>query len=265
MGLSATETVRNAFVHDVARTRLQQDVRSALDLIGTNVRQAGEGFTGAFPAIEVTDGASGGPDELVLRRVILSDKPNVCTAVAANSSRGNIFFTNATPTPGCAYSSNGGTYNAWRTHRLAKGGQVKAYIFNTATKQGEFFTYRGENNSGSAYNLVTASGTWGNAYPVGSSQLYVLEEWRYRLGGDELELVENGDAANPWDVAFGLTNFQASVVTADGTTHTSFPRTADWTQIRYVEVTLSGRDTARRQPMTVTLTSRYFPRNVLSN
>jgi hypothetical protein len=265
MGLSSTDAIRKVYSHDIARTRLQQDLRAALEVIGTNIRQAGEGFTNTFPAIEVIDGSSGAPDQLILRKEILAEEPSICVAIAIGGVRGNVFFSNATPTTGCSFGGNTANYNAWQAYRLAEGGTAKAYAFNTSTRLGEFFTFGSESGSGSSYRLVASGGTWQYSYPVGSSQLYILEQWAFSLVGDELTLIENGNTADPWEVAFGLTNLQVVIHMVDGTEKTSFGIADDWTQIESIEVTVAGEQSFRGVPMQASLSSRFFPRNILSN
>lgn len=265
-GLSLTTILRNAYQRDIGRARLNQDLRAALDVVGAAVRQAGEGFTGTFPAIEVVNGAAAEPDELVLRRELLSEEPNVCVDITAGSARGNIQITNSAPTTGCAYSGNTLAYTMWRDYRLAQGGgSVMGYIFNTGTRLGEFFDYTSEASTTSLYRLVASGGTWANSYPVGSSQLYVLEEWRFKLDGDELHIIENELDGDPWRVGFGITDFQVRVHKSDGTTVDAFTRADDWTDVAAIEVTIAGEEPFAGTILTGSLSGRYFPRNVLSN
>ena len=61
---------RGLFNVDMVRTKLNQNLRSSLDIVGMNVREAGENLPGAFPAVELIDGGAG-PDHLILRRNLL--------------------------------------------------------------------------------------------------------------------------------------------------------------------------------------------------
>ena len=64
---------RNIYQRDIVRTRVNQNVRAALELIGAEVRQAGERLPASFPAIQLTDGGTTTPDTLILRRNLLDD------------------------------------------------------------------------------------------------------------------------------------------------------------------------------------------------
>ena len=46
--LSSTLASKNLFRADVVRTRINQDLRSALDIVGSQVRVAGENFVVSF-------------------------------------------------------------------------------------------------------------------------------------------------------------------------------------------------------------------------
>ncbi len=265
VSLSSTLTVRANYSENIVRGRVQENLRSSLDLISTNIRQAGEGFTGAFPAIEVIDGGGELPDQIILRRKQVIEQPNICANITASSSRTSIAITNTTPSAGCAYSSTSTAYNAWRNFRLDSGGAATAYIYNTSTRLGEFFSYTGESNTGAAYRITPAAGTWENSYAIGNSQLYLLEEWIFSLVNGELKLVQNGESSTPWDVAFGLTNFQVRVALEDGQVLTSFPRGSDWSTIKHLEVTLAAQQEFAGRIISGQMSGQFFPRNVLSN
>jgi len=65
---------RKFFVEDRTRTQIYQNLRTAMDLVGTDIRQAGESLPAnpppwnSLPVVQVNNGASGTPDELVLQR-----------------------------------------------------------------------------------------------------------------------------------------------------------------------------------------------------
>lgn len=265
LGVETTRTMRHLYLHDIVRTRIHQDVRTALDLIGVNIRQAGENLTSAFPAIQITDGGTGS-DEIVLRRNLIDEVLNVCTTLAIGSSTPQVYFATAGTTSGCIYSGNTQNYSAWRTERLNDSdGQLSAYAFNISTKAGEFFTYTSETDSGTTYNIVRGGGQWQNTYTAGGAAVYLLEEWRFRVNGDVLELIINGDTSSPLNVAYGLTSMRITVHMQDGTSRSSFGTSDDWTDIESIEVQLDANSNFAGQTLNTSLVSKFFPRNILSN
>jgi len=266
LAAQSTNSLRYLYLHDVTRTKMSQDVRGALDLIGVNARQVGQSFTGSFPALQIVNGSGSLPDDLYMRRNLIDEVLNVCVSIAAGSNTSNVFFTNAINSAGCDRTSNLNNYNAWRNYRLAQTSQtVRAYIYNISTKQGEFFTYNGEVDSGTQLNITRTSGNWTYSYPSGSSAIYILEEYHFNLSADLLQLIVNNDNSNILNVAFGMTDFQASAKMQDGSTKSSFISTDDWTKLSYIELTLTAQDTFAKEPVKVALSSRFFPRNILSN
>lgn len=264
--LSSSIAYRNILGKDMARTRLNQNLRGALDIIGTDIRVGGENLTSTFPAIEVVNGTGSNPDELIVRRNLLDEVLPVCQSLSAGSTSANMYFAVTGNVAGCAYSGHTNNYNAWRSYRIAQGGTVKGYIFNTSTRQGEFFNYASETNTGTQYYVTRSGATaFANAYPVGGAAMYILEEWRYRVSGGLLQIVQNRVTATPYNVAYDISNLQVTVTLQDGTTRTSFVSTDDWTNIGRIQMTLTGTDRFRRQTITRTVSGSFFPRNILSN
>ena len=267
MAVQSTTSMRYLYLHDIGRTRLNQSIRGSMDLIGTNIRQAGENFTSSFPAVELINGSSGNSDELVLRRNLLDESLGLCVATTnAGGNANKVIFANGSVTAGCAYTGNTQNYNAWRAYRLAQPSQqAKAYIFNIGSKAGEFFTYAAETDSGTTYNLTKSGANWQNNYTVGATAVYILEEWRFSRSGDVLQLVVNGDTANALNVAFGISDLQVSIQMQDGTTRSAFARTDDWTKIRALDIQINGSTNFAGRELTTALRSQFFPRNILSN
>ena len=259
-------SLRRVYSHDVVGTRLIQDLRGSLDMIGINVRQAGENFTVYFPALEIVNGSSGAPDELIMRRNLLDEVLNVCTDIAAGSTETTIYFATAGTDAGCTRSDNLPNYNAWRDYRLAATGQqLTAFAYDPSLRSGEFFVYSGENDSGSELTITRTAGAWAGSYSLGSGALYILEEWKFRLQGDVLQLIVNGDTTNTLNVAFGITDFQVRAHLEDGSVLDSLAASDDWTALSAIEVTLTAQAAFAGQTETKSLSARFFPRNVLSN
>ena len=264
---------RDLLQADQARTSANQNLRGALDIIGTDVRIAGERLTGrgapSIAAVVINNGK-----ELTLRRNILEEALPVCE----DTSGGNPVTVSLIPPnptisvyPQC---DNSGPRNknvdempddleVWKKHREDNGDSVLAYIFANA-RGGEFFTYNAESSSGAGYSVQRSGGSWGKSYKVSEeTNLYILDERRYRLRDSVLELIVNGDEGEDdiLKVVNNVTDFQVRAVMRDGTEVTNLSNTnttrEDWKSVSAIRVTLSvdGR----------TLTSEFFPRNIFSN
>lgn len=82
---------RKLVVADQARTQINQNLRASIDLVGTDIKQAGERLAGntQLPVVQVINGGvSGGvylPDELVLQRKGIDETLPVCKTITAGS------------------------------------------------------------------------------------------------------------------------------------------------------------------------------------
>jgi len=252
---------RNSFRGDLVRSRANETARGIIDIIAANVRLGGENLGSGFPAIVIDD--AGTKDTLTVRRNLLSEVLPLCSPLAAGTNS-SAFFAIPGNVAGCTYSGQTTNFQAWRAYRLSEGGTARAFIWDSSTRLGEFFTYQNDSNDGTSY-AIQRSGTWTRAYPSISSSIYMLEEWRFRISGENLELVTNQDFAVPAVLAFGVTGFEVSAEKEDGTLSTSFPATEDWTTLRLISsrITLSERQGAHN--FTRAIDGYFFPRNVLSN
>jgi len=254
------------YQQDLVRTRLNQNLRSALDIVGIDARQAGENLTAAFPAVEVINGGAG-PDELIIRRNLVDEVLNVCAPLAQNSSSSSIQFSDINSVEAaCIPANQTQSYNSWQAYRTSNGNRVEAYVFDTSTKIGQFVTYSTEATvSGDYFLTLTQPATWSTTYSVGSAAVYVLEEWHYRVNNNYLQVIVNRDVANAMNVVWGITDLQAVVHMQDGTTKTSFTVADSWALISNIEVTLTGEEEGWGNDYTRTAAARYVPRNILSN
>jgi hypothetical protein len=272
MAMSTTLGGRGLYRDDVVRTRIQQNLRSAIDLITLNARQAGESFESTFPAMLIENGASSNPDELVLRRNLFENEVlNVCQNLSAGSYNSEIITSNdpANLNANCRYTAGWQTFlmTAWKNYRIAQGGTVRAFAFNRTTRAGEFFLYSGEVDSAGQLRVQRPSGVWANAYTGDgvSAAFYLAEEFRYRVVGGVLQLVVNDDSSSALNVVDGITGFQVVANMADGTTKTSLATTDEWTDVTSLEISVSGSETIGGKTIADTLSARVFARNILSH
>jgi Tfp pilus assembly protein PilW len=142
--LSLALSARGVFEQDQQRTTINQNLRSGVDLLGIDVRQAGERLPGNAPAIEIINGASNAPDELLVRRNLLDFVLPVCKNVNSTSAADAVFIAKkggGSVPPGCSpvpdANADGWPDNlgAWRDYRLTHGGSVLAFIYNPVTKE----------------------------------------------------------------------------------------------------------------------------------
>lgn len=262
--LSAVQMNRYVFGRDTIRTRLNENLRGAMDILTADGRIAGENLGSTFPAVKIVDGGGTNSDQLYLRRGQVDEILKVCTAITAGSTTSQIYFAITGNVQGCTYTGATQSFTSWRDFRTANGGQVKAYIYDLSAKVGEFFTYYSETDTGSTYYIQRTAGTWAHAYPATSSAVYLLEEWRYVKNSDLLQVIQNEDSANPYNISFGISGFNVEAVMQDGTTKTSFSESDSWTQISLVKITLKGQDSFAKETIERTLIGQFFPRNVLS-
>jgi type IV pilus assembly protein PilW len=271
--LTLATSARKVFEQDRNRTAINQNLRSGIDLLGIDVRQAGERMPGNAPAIEITNGASNAPDELILRRNLLDYVLPVCKNINNTSAADVVFVAKngaGSIPPGCAPvpDSNGDGWpdniEAWRNYRLAHGGAILAFIYNPVTHEGEFFTYDDEDNSDFHIHRLNTE-NWHHDYPVNQQpRIYIIDQRRYLMSGDILQYIENEDTAHPVNLVNRLLDFQVRALMDDGTVATSMPVTSDWTHLQSVEVKLVGTANFSGRTMRRTLMSRFFPRNILS-
>jgi type IV pilus assembly protein PilW len=266
---------RGVLETDEQRTTINQNLRSGMDLVGVDVRQAGERLPGDMPAIEINDGGGGAPDTLILRRNLLDYSLPLCKDISGGTSADSIFVAKKKVTgkipPGCAPvgddDSDGWPDNMqmWRNYRLNGGGLVQVFIYDPITENGEFFLYDAEDNSTFHLHKFNAD-HWKSDYKVANgSRLYMLEQLEFRLSGEVLQSVVNMDNSNALNLVNHITDFQARAFMSDGSVKTDFGPSDEWTDLRCVEVTMTGGTDFRNRSMDRTLTARFFPRNILSN
>ena len=271
--LSLALSARGVFEQDQQRTTINQNLRSGIDLLGIDVRQAGERMPGNAPAIEMVNGTSGAPDQLILRRNLIDFVLPVCKNINSTSAADAVFMAKkggGSVPPGCAPvpDSDGDGWpdnlGAWRNYRLAHGGSVLAYIYNPVTHEGEFFTYDDEDKSDMHLHRLNTE-NWHRDYPVSQQpRIYIIEQKRYLQSGDVLQYVFNEDTDHPYNLVNHLENFQTRGLLDDGTAVDTMPPSSDWTHLQSVEVRLVGASTFSGRTLRRSLVSRFFPRNILS-
>ncbi|CAN5771325.1 hypothetical protein BH24DEI2_BH24DEI2_03910 [soil metagenome] len=290
-----TLSSRKLYDMDRSRTEINQNLRTTSDIVGAGVRIAGErlGSRNNFPvaAIEIRNGT-----ELVLRRNMLDATLPLCEK-KLNTNEDNICVSlkndgqgvKLADSPQCAAANSDSDGDgvpdalaAWRAYRQKYGPEVGGYIFTNGTGKKDFFVYDGDD--GSDFKIHTKTNRV-NIYEISERPILILvEETTYRLRGDTLERVlnqnEDKDSGKGkskskkkeenenkvQQLANNLSNFQVRAIMKDGSVLKDYTGAGTaWTDLVAIEVSLTGRISQGGKPLERTFTSRFFPRNVLSN
>jgi len=268
MVVSFMVTSQNTYAEDVVRTRINSNLRTAMDVIALNIRQAGEKSPKRFDVIKLEDGASGASDRLVLRRVLYSGALTLChdrhpgaTELPVTSSH------DWDRDKECVPGNSENIRNDFIDMRTDNGGTLKIFIIDKITLESEFLDYTGERFHYKQDRLITSPIT--KSYDKKDANFYIIEEWAYELdqSTNTLMLFKNGDTANGEALVFGVTDFQVKIemfgdVFLDEYDTSNSPYF--WKNIRGVEIVLSGEEVRKNRTFTSSITSTYFPRNVLS-
>jgi type II secretory pathway pseudopilin PulG len=262
VSLSLITTQRRQYLNQQANTDTNQTLQSAMEFMGTDIRQAGEnvGPGLGLPIVRLLDGAAGAPDELWVQRKLLDTALNVCEDVSAGT-RGTIKVSDKAPVPiaGCSFSDDAAPpkvansisddVDAWKNFRCRVGPSKAdcvidppvnscnqnggtndecswAYIYDPTNGKGEFFVYYGENTT----NQILVSATFANNYPVvNQPKIYILEQRHYFLSapdakGDRiLNLETRGrDDNTSYQIVNRLRDFQLRGLVANDWISTGF-------------------------------------------
>jgi type II secretory pathway pseudopilin PulG len=262
--LDFTQNANKTLNRDMARTRLTQNLRGSLDIINTQIRITGENLSSSFPAILLENNSE--DQTLILRRALLAEALPICTDITAGAVVDNyVEIANDSLVAGCDYTSQQYAYSQWSEYRQNNGNSVRAYLYNIGTETGEYFTYNNEEDTGTDLRIKHTQSSWINSYPVGSSVMYLIEEKKYQKNGDILELIEDGDTANPLKISFGITDFNIEIALQDNTTLTTFTTANNWNDIKYIQVSIAGQENTAHELLNSELTGKFFPRNILSS
>ena len=266
---------RTMFETDQHRTSVNQNLRAGLDLLGIDVRQAGERLPFDAPAVTITDGSGGASDELTLRRNMLDYVLPVCVNIHAGSAADSVFIARmkgfgpkvpqgCIPVPDENADGWPDNLEMWREYRIANGGSVLAYIHNPITGDGEFFTYDDEDNSDFHIHKLNAD-HWQYSYPTNQQpRVYILEQRTFLLNGDVLQCVINGDTAGALNLVNHMRDLQVRAFFRDGTIESTLAGRL-WTDLDSLEVRLVGGEEFAQRDLEREVVTRLFPRNVLSH
>ncbi len=281
---------RQSLEADQLRVGVNQQLRSASDLVGADIRTAGERFPNRsalqLQPIEIVKGTNGLPDQIVLRRNLWEGTLPLCQNNLSGNSQNVTVAAPPNPNsswnayPECIqpYLQNDFPRNLAEVRDLAdeigEDGVLRGYIWNPALNDGagagEFFSFEvpagtGQGQGQNRQLRRVGGGSWQHTHlRVEFPRIYILEERRYRLSGEVLELVINGDEDGALRAVAGITGMVAQYVLDDDSVVDVLPSDASWRNIRGVTVTFTSAEEQGREATDRTLASTFFPRNVLS-
>jgi len=275
---------RDALRGDEGRTGVNQTLRIPAEIIGNDIRMAGERFarlsnTGLQP-VQIIPGGGGVPDEIILRRNLSDDVLPVCESVSGTQNsikmfRDSTWLANTVnpsyPECGPVVDPDGWPRNLRSVQDLADetttDGILRGFIFDPAAGSGQFFDFSIASSPDPASGQILRQGsspTWAS-YPLENRpRIYILEERRYSLENGYVQLVVNGRGDDPLRVATGVTELRFRYVLDDGQVTGVMPADMGWRNISSVEVLITSERAEGTDVTERTLAHRYFPRNVLS-
>ncbi len=280
LAFSITMSSRSLFETDRSKTALVQNVRSVVDIIGSDIRIAGERLhprddLALWPLV-IVDGS-----EIIVRRNHLDTTLALCEWQLNDNSVRVVRNSNASidwsQYPLCDPAGNDANGNgvhdgfeAFQAYRQANGGMVRAYIYKP-NGQGEFFFYNNENAAN--FELLrpgggSGGGLWQFTYQMDEHpRIVLLNELRYRLNDGYLELIRDGDVANPVRLAADIERFEVRAIMRDGSVLTNLDRTSGvrWRDVASIELAVTSADARVGSDLERTLRANFLPRNTLSN
>ncbi len=257
--------LQNAFFNDVVRTRINSNLRTALDILAMNIRQSGENLGGAFPAMVLEDDGDGTGKHIVLRRNLISEVLTICESLSSGDST-VLISTTSNPTPACVFSNVNNMYNTFRSERTKEGGEIRLFLYNSTAKSGEYVDYTNEGTTSGKYSLNISSPTAN--YPANTSYIYYIEEYDFSLeeATSTLNLTRDGEDDLTEPVAFSITAFDIELHMKDGSIlNTLLPNTGPtWKDLQYIAIELEGSENRKSQVYSTSVSGNYYPRNILS-
>ncbi len=255
----------NVYFEDVIRTSINSNLRAGMDIVSTNVRQAGENLQPSFPAVELLNGMGNAPDTLILRRNKQAEVLTVCNDINAGATVADV-SDESRPNSVCKRVNADRLFDSFEAQRLDEGGTTRVFLYNQVNNTGEFVEF---SDTDLDTNIEMQISGPLNSYPAISSSIYLIEEFRFSLDTitETLELYINGDLSTPAPVAFDTNELSIQVEMQDGTMLNNFDASAGhvWKEIAQISITLGGEVSRKNRTMSSSITAEYFPRNVLSS
>jgi type II secretory pathway pseudopilin PulG len=287
--LTTTISTMGLYRKDQSRIGANRNSRSTLDIVNSDIRQAGERLNSDFPAIQISQDGSGN-SVLTLRRGLLDSPlpvcaplPNVLGIYVNANNPAAVPFTGGVSNLPAACSTGTQDLSAWIAQIAA--GVVSGYVFDTADGRGSHVTLTGTSTSGallktqlmqftgsvSAFDPVKINA----AAPERDIRLYLIEERQYTVSGGKLMLGVNGKAAlaaTPRVVSFKTVPYLKGTPPAPPTLAAlPFPgvdgtgKPKNWKNLAYLDLSMTVTEGSGTNTVQRTLTQRLTPRNTSSS
>ncbi|CAM3633501.1 PilW family protein [Deinococcus frigens] len=287
--LNTTLSTMTLYRTDQARLGANRNARSTLDILNSDIQQAGERLGESFPAITVTKDAAGN-SVLTLRRGLLDAPLPVCAPlpnadgiyVTANGTVASPFPAGISALPdSCGTSAQ--DLSAWRSQ--ISSGVTSGYLYDVTGNVGSSLRLSGTETQAAAPGRQTVkySGTVGAYNPRKTTasdrgrdiRLYLLEGRRYGVTAGNLTLSVNdapAQDATPRVLAFRVVPYLRGKIGSPVPAALPFPpapvvgtETPTWKDLAYLDVTLSVQQGQGRNTVQRTFTERLTPRNANSS
>ncbi|HMO02255.1 MAG TPA: prepilin-type N-terminal cleavage/methylation domain-containing protein [Oligoflexia bacterium] len=242
--MSSFLSTKRSLARDTVYSRIQQNLEAALNIIAQDIKNAGNLLNDLAPVFELTNGAGASPDQLIIRRGLRIGALPVCQNITSGSSdliyAGFVVWN----LPGCIYSLQQGTFNIWDHYNLTNA-PVLAYIYNVYSNVGEFFQLNSFTDTANTNLTLSRVDTWTYGYTAGQANVYLLEQKRYYISGNNLMMTTTGGPLSTNGnslVAFNIKNIQITFSLNDGTTTSTFLPSNYWRVVKSVRVIITGFD-----------------------
>lgn len=291
LGMVLTTTLNTVGLYrkDQSRIGANRNTRGTLDVVNSDIRQAGERLSSDFPAVQITQDA-GGNSVLTLRRGLLDSPlpvcaplPNVLGAYVNANNPAATTFTGGISNLPAACTTATQDLSQWTAQIAA--GVVGGYVFDASDGRGNHVVLSAASTTGTLLKtqLVQFSGLTSTFNPVKTTassperdiRLYLIEERQYGVAGGKLMLAVNGktsQAAAPRVVSFQAVPYLKGATPATPPTLAALPfpgvdtsgKPKSWKNLAYLDLLMtvtegSGKNTVRR-----TVSQRLTPRNTSS-
>jgi len=258
-------TVRDGYIHDVHRTRINGNLRSAMDILSMHIRQSGEYLPALFPAVEVIDGEPES-DTLILRRGLLSEVLTLCEDASMGSS--TLTLSSGDLADSACYVGNVEPMYNTVLDRVndADSELLRLFVFDRSTLEYEFVELEQGSLIGDEYRFSISP--LSNTYSRMNTSIYLVEEMRFVNSSDDKTLSVSAthfsDESRP--LAFHVDAFRVSLMMQDGETRSELSGNSGipWKNIKRIMITLSGGDAFKDREFSSSISGEFFPRNVLS-
>ncbi|WP_084473948.1 PilW family protein [Deinococcus pimensis] len=273
---------RDTVFADQSRGANEQNLRSTLEYVGLELRDAGHLMSKPAASVEVIDGRTGSrdTDTLILRRSLVDAPAKLCGNITAGWERYVTLGVRGDPQDlplDCVTTgdNDGSGYDdlidLWRNYRLTngvpRGGDARTLqilIYEPSTGNSDTLTYFDEEKAAPTdrwVGITTRAGARFQYYPRFNNPITVsvVEERRFFLQNGDLVMTLNGGPAQT--VAAGVESFDAAALLTDGTVMNGFRMTSrNSGALEGVRITVRATAKLKGRSSTGVMSNTFTPR-----